>query len=122
MSDTLRIFTGIEIPGEVQQRLFSIGSEFKNSKDRISWVKKENIHLTLKFIGNIEQNKIDSICKVLKETADKHSFFDIVIKGLGVFQKGRIPKILWCGIEQGREELIEIYKEIASDIETYLAK
>lgn len=65
---------------------------------KISWSDPEKLHLTLKFLGDTEEEKIDSICNVLTKCAQRFRPFDIGIENVGIFGSSYDPKIIWFGI------------------------
>src|SRR3989338_8769899 len=93
--ELIRAFIAIELPAKIAQELEKIQDKLKDETNKITWVKPENIHLTIKFLGDIETNKIDSIAKVLEDTADNLSNFKISIKrGGGVPTKQKTQRII----------------------------
>jgi RNA 2',3'-cyclic 3'-phosphodiesterase len=64
-----------------------------------SWVKPANIHLTLKFLGDVEQTKIPLVIEAVKRTSGSCSQFQVTVSGAGCFPSLRHPNILWVGIE-----------------------
>jgi 2'-5' RNA ligase len=66
---------------------------------RIKWVEAHNIHMTLKFFGETEEQKIPQIITLMNQRAQKTTPFMITLKGLGIFGSAYDPKIIWAGIE-----------------------
>lgn len=66
---------------------------------RITWVKPESIHITLKFFGETEEKKIPEISRVLKEVAMRHQPFSCELVNAGIFGSSYSPKVIWFGIE-----------------------
>lgn len=87
-------------------------------KNKISWVKKENLHITLKFLGEIEEKQVEVVKDVLKNVSQNVKEFTISIEGLGVFPKINFPRVIWLGIKNGESEL----KSLANLIEEVLTK
>ena len=78
----MRLFLAIELPDEVKDYLFSIKDNFKDWA-RVNWIGKKNLHLTLKFLGNVDEKLINKIIEKLREV--KFSKFDLELDNLGVF-------------------------------------
>jgi 2'-5' RNA ligase len=66
---------------------------------RITWVKPESVHVTLKFFGETEERKIPDISRVLKEVASRHQPFTCELVNVGIFGSSYSPKVIWFGIE-----------------------
>jgi len=84
---------------------------------RVSWVKQGNMHLTLKFLGDIGANQIESINSVLQNVAESHSSFDIGFSGIGVFPNLRRPRVLWIGITAGSEPATQLAEDISNSLQ-----
>lgn len=96
--------------------LLELQQDFKKCGADIRWVKPQGIHLTLKFLGEIEERKSESIIHVMKGACDRHRAFTLEISGAGVFPDIRSPRVLWAGIEHNED-----LSGLQSDIESGLA-
>ncbi|MEL7266931.1 MAG: RNA 2',3'-cyclic phosphodiesterase, partial [Planctomycetota bacterium] len=83
----------------------------------IRWVPAETMHLTLKFLGDVENTEIPAVCEKIDEVCQSIEPFRLGIAGSGAFPNEEKPKVLWLGINEGREELIRL----ATGIERALA-
>ena len=110
----IRAFIAIEIDPQLVRRISAVVADLRPRIAGIRWVSQNNFHLTLKFLGNIEENKIEPIAAALELALRPFPRFTINAKGLGVFPDGRRPRVLWIGLE-GKKLL-----ELASKIETVL--
>ena len=109
---TIRTFIAIELPAKIIDGLKEIQDELKDGTNKVTWVKPENIHLTIKFLGDIAADKIDSIAGLLESAAAKSHSFDISVKGVGGFPTIDNPRVLWVGIEEGNVNLSALYNNI----------
>jgi 2'-5' RNA ligase len=80
----------------------------------VKWVKKENLHITLKFLG--ETDKKTAIEDKMKEIAEEFSSFNVSLRKIGAFPSSKRAKILWVGVEEGMEELIELFSTIENKL------
>jgi 2'-5' RNA ligase len=94
----LRSFIAIELPETVKSALAELQQELKKCGADIRWIKLASIHLTLKFLGNIEDKVVENIVKVIKGTCEKYSEFNLDIKGVGVFPNIKSPRVIWVGV------------------------
>lgn len=107
--DEIRTFIAIEISNEVSKKIQKIQSELKPLiKARVSWPKCENIHLTLKFLGDVSLDKIDSIKEELKKACKRLSPLEMSLGGIGTFPNFRRPRVIWLGVNRGSQELIQL--------------
>jgi RNA 2',3'-cyclic 3'-phosphodiesterase len=95
-----RIFIAHKVnPGENFTGMFNyVRSEL--AEERINWTVLENIHITLLFIGDTEEQKTEQIKAALKEIVIRSESFDIIIRGLGIFKNLSEPRIIWTGIDK----------------------
>ena len=90
--------------------------QLKSSEADVKWVAAQNIHLTLKFLGEIDEIKLDKITRILEDTAKDKKPFYIRLSSLGAFPKINSPRIVWVGIDKGEKETKEIAKELEEKI------
>jgi 2'-5' RNA ligase len=115
----MRTFIAIEIPGPLRQNLDRsmevLRSELKDGL--IRWVRTKSMHLTLKFLGEIEQVQVRTVQQVLDEVAVKFSSFTLEISGFGCFPNFSRPRVFWAGFEPASSELLRLEAEVASRME-----
>jgi 2'-5' RNA ligase len=115
VSEPVRCFLAVEIPGEVRRAAGDLierlrkGAQF--TKARPAWVKADNLHYTIVFLGNRMPEQIDRIKTALDPLADAVAPFAVEVGGLGVFPHERGPKVLWIGVRQGGEGFEALYQE-----------
>jgi 2'-5' RNA ligase len=78
-------------------------------------VNPDNIHLTLKFLGEIKDEKVAEVCNIVKAVAGRHKSFELDIETVGHFG-GRSPKVLWVGTGKGEENLLELQEDIEKSL------
>lgn len=81
----------------------------------MAWVKPENVHLTIKFLGDIEADKVDSIARLLEDAAAQSRSFDISVKGVGGFPTIDNPRVLWVGVEDDKN-LSHLYDNLENGL------
>lgn len=113
---SIRAFIAIEISEGIRKKLALLQERLKKGATFLpltaSWVKPENIHITLKFLGKTEEDKIKKIVGEIKEALKGIESFRINFQGLGVFPNERQPRVLWVGIKEGERELREIQQRL----------
>jgi len=96
----LRAFIALEIPSSIQQSIFRATQALQNdTRALIRWVAQENIHLTLKFLGDIPSTSLEALAQVLYTEADACQAFDIHINGFGSFPSLKRPRVIFIGIQ-----------------------
>jgi 2'-5' RNA ligase len=97
----IRSFIAIDLPKQIQDSLDQISQELQNRRvtKAVRWVPAKNIHLTLKFLGEVSSNNLEILMKILYSEVSRHRCFDIQIGGLGAFPSIRRPRVIWIGVE-----------------------
>ena len=108
----MRTFIAIEIPKDIRKKVDNLIKEFKEKGLPIKWVKFENLHITLKFLGEVEEGRLNEITSALKEVSKGHSGFSINLEDLGCFPSNKNPRVLWIGVKQGKEEVVELARAL----------
>jgi 2'-5' RNA ligase len=113
----MRVFTGIKLDESSRVNLISALKEFKKISSPIKWVKPENIHLTLRFLGEMPEDRAALLCRSLSAVNYRSGAFTLRIRGFGKFGRRKDVRILWGGIEA-----LTPLKELYSDLEEQLSK
>jgi 2'-5' RNA ligase len=118
MSNTLRTFIAIPLSSEIQQFLSQVQDHLKKLDCNIKWVNPENIHLTLKFLGDVKPKKIDAIKQTLEELAKNMRPINIELTQIGAFPNAKNPHVLWIGIKDDEHQIARF----ASSVEDNFGK
>ncbi len=111
----LRCFIAVEFPGPLKEVVARTMDVLKKFGADVRWVPTENVHLTLKFLGETEESMVVRISDALSERLSSYSPFYINISGVGCFPDIRRPRIIWVGIEES-----PALKGLAGDVESAL--
>jgi 2'-5' RNA ligase len=106
--DEIRSFIAIEIPQPLKSRMEEIQRELRRTDADVKWVRPEAIHLTLKFLGSIRQEDVARISQALTPIAADGESFEVRVQGMGCFPNPRNPRVVWLGVDQGREALASL--------------
>ncbi len=104
----MRCFIAIDVESE---KISNIVSELKKYSG-IKAVEPQNIHITLKFLGEINEKTAEKIYNIMQELFNQTEKFEIYIKKLGAFPNERYPRVLWIGIEKNRDKIIDMQKKL----------
>ena len=113
----MRLFIAVNIPDNIKESLFDFQNELKNCNADVKWTNKKQFHLTLKFLGETEENRIDNIVSGIAKALKGFKSFKISFAGAGVFPGLKEPKIIWAGALEGKKELEEIAGKIEDNLE-----
>lgn len=97
----MRLFIAIEIAPAIRDKLTAFISELKPTIANASWARPEGLHITLKFLGNVQDEKHAAIESALNTV--KAERFSLAIANIGIFPNPRSPRVLWAGIDSGAE-------------------
>jgi RNA 2',3'-cyclic 3'-phosphodiesterase len=117
MSDEWRTFCAIELSDDVRAQLADHAKQLCDAvpEASASWTKPENVHLTLKFFGNVAKENLTRISEATTRVAGEFSPFSIRIGGTGVFPKPSRPQILWIGVEDSSGRLSELQRRLEEE-------
>ena len=115
-ADAIRTFICIEIPDSIKSRISKLQETLQHIDAQVSWSKPSNIHLTVKFLGNVESSRIERVSKALERSAIGISPFEIEIGGVGCFPSPRSPRVLWVGVSDVPEQLRRLYTNIEDEL------
>lgn len=108
----MRTFIAISLPQEIKTALVKLQKNLKTSGADVKWVEEQNIHLTLKFLGEIEEKIAEKICVILKETAKNLNPFSLRLESPGAFPRTDKPRVIWAGLGEDIQQLKNIVAEL----------
>ena len=108
----MRIFIAIPLPASTKAFLKGIQEQLKESGSDVKWVETENIHLTLKFLGEAADDQLSKAALILEEVAKDTPSFAIGVSSLGAFPRISSPRIIWAGVDKGAKEAGDIAKTL----------
>ncbi len=107
----MRAFVAVFPPLEVRKKALGAARRLP-SGDRVRWTRPENVHLTLKFLGDVREEIVDDLCAALGEVCERHIPFDVELAGLGAFPSARRAQVLWTDVGVGSDRLRSVATEI----------
>lgn len=115
----IRVFIGVRVSDEIVRNIVNVQQQLAAPDIRVKWVESYNLHVTLKFIGEVNDNTRGVIENIIVGISKKQKPFALSFKGLGVFPNLQSPRVIWAGIEEGEEQL-KFLAEKLSDTLTIL--
>ncbi|HDP34034.1 MAG TPA: RNA 2',3'-cyclic phosphodiesterase [Candidatus Hydrogenedentes bacterium] len=95
----MRTFIAIELPEETRGALYAFSERLQKSGLRASWVKRDVMHLTLRFLGDITQEQCDALPSFLDDAYKNKAAPVLLARGVGAFPSPRRPAVVWAGVE-----------------------
>lgn len=110
----MRVFLAIEIDKELLDKISEVQKEFAKCDAPVKYVETENLHCTLKFFGEIDEDKLNKIIEVIENKIKNHQPFKVSIKKTGVFPNENYIRVLWLGMEDV-EPFVNLQKDLDED-------
>ena len=118
MKESVRTFIAITIPDQIRKMISDLQIVLKTYDVNVKWVRTESIHITLKFLGDVQKEKINDISQAVENAASGIKPFEISVDKTGVFPGKQRPRVLWVGVEKGSEKLAELAGRIDVNLQT----
>lgn len=113
----MRTFIAVELPEQIKKEIEVLQAPLKKTNAFVSWVKPGNIHITLKFLGEVPEEKINEVFSACEAALKNAGKFKMNLKGMGAFPDFRRPRVIWVGAGKGGEELSDMATKIEEEIE-----
>lgn len=102
---TTRTFIAIEIGSPAREVMLRLIKQLAGELNGVRWTQPDQLHLTLKFIGDIDNRTLPEICNQMRAACMGVDAFSASLRGLGAFPKNKPPRVLWVGFKDGIEPL-----------------
>jgi len=108
----VRLFVAVELPALVRRDLGALVERLRHTRADVKWVEQENMHLTLKFLGEVESDRLAPVQDALRQAAGRVAPFRFTLGALGAFPSPRNPRVIWVGVCQGQPQLASLAAEV----------
>jgi 2'-5' RNA ligase len=105
----MRLFVAIDLDEEIKNSIYRISERISGIKG-LKVVEKENLHITLMFLGEVDEIKAEKVKSRLSEI--EFEPFDIKFRGVGYFPPKKYPRVIWVGVDEGKERLAILANEV----------
>lgn len=95
----MRLFVALNFTKSEREKVMRATRPVRDADIPIDWIDVDTYHLTLKFLGNVDQKRLDKIKAVVDQVATGTGRFDLVLRGFGAFPTIRKPRVLWIGVD-----------------------
>ena len=113
---SVRAFVAIFPPPDVRDALARAARKLPVSGE-VRWIRPANIHLTLKFLGDVAEADLSRVGEVLETIRERHEPFEVALCGFGAFPSNRRARIFWAGIGGGTERLRALARDVEDSLE-----
>jgi RNA 2',3'-cyclic 3'-phosphodiesterase len=114
--DGVRTFVCIEVPPVVKAHIEALQHILRRNDVPISWAKPANIHLTIKFLGDVAASRITDVRHAIERACQAVPAFEIIVEGTGCFPAAKNPRVLWVGLTPLPEELRRLHSNIEAEL------
>jgi 2'-5' RNA ligase len=114
----MRLFIAIPVEDALKDELINIQNEIRETQAHIKLVEPENIHFTVRFLGEVSQEQSTVISSIIKKAASGYKRFEMELKGIGAFPSAGNPRVIWVGCNEaaGENKLVRIYRDIEKSL------
>ncbi len=113
----IRTFIAVELPEAIKRELARLQSDLRRYGARVSWTRPEGLHVTLKFLGNVDERQIEAIAEAVKTAVAGEKQPRLTVVGTGAFPSWGSPRVLWVGVEDEKNRLAEIQARLDKELE-----
>jgi RNA 2',3'-cyclic 3'-phosphodiesterase len=113
----MRTFIAVELPDDIRERIGTYIEAIEAGISGVKWVAPENLHLTIKFLGEIEPADVERLSHCVEQVAKECRSFTMGLSGIGFFPTEKHPKVIWIGADGGEDALLDLYQEMERCLE-----
>lgn len=108
----MRTFIAVNLPEEIRADFREHLEHFRTMASGISWVPAQNVHITLKFLGDVAEQDLGGVCSAVEKALAGFQQFSIQLGGFGAFPNFNRPRVFWVGITRGTEKLRDLARAV----------
>src|SRR5437879_665910 len=97
----LRTFIAIDLGNAIRDRCVALQETLGRTGVEMKWVEEENLHVTLLFLGEVDEREVPVVCKAVAEACAQRDVFTMSVETLGCFGSPRRPRTVWVGVGEG---------------------
>jgi len=112
----MRTFIAVEIGQDVRGKAAALIQRLAATEAKVKWVEPENLHFTMKFLGEIDPREIPAVCDSLSKSVTGLVSFEIEALGAGAFPTPERPRTLWLGVGEGSEQMVALHGAIENGL------
>ena len=113
----MRLFIALALTEEVKNYLSSMQEKLRACLKDAKWVETRNLHLTLRFLGQVSEDSLDPVRRAMGTVLKGQTSFEMSFSGLGAFPSLEFPRVLWVGVEKGKDQVACLALRLNSELE-----
>jgi RNA 2',3'-cyclic 3'-phosphodiesterase len=109
----IRTFIAVGLDAAIHDRTMKLQETLaRTAADEVKWVERDNLHVTLLFLGEVEDRQLHEVCRAVATGCAGHEGFTLTVGGVGAFPNLRRPRTLWVGLGMGTQQLIALHDDL----------
>lgn len=112
----IRSFIGVDIGAAIRENAVALQERLARTGAGVKWVDPSSLHITLLFLGEVDDRDIMPIARAVESAARREAAFSLQIEGVGAFPTPRRPKVIWAGVGDGADALRRLYANIEAKL------
>jgi len=113
----LHTFIAVEITPEIRSTALRLIERLRPAPVKVTWTRADNLHYTLKFLGDVVAEKTAAICRAVEDAVNPFTPFEIAAAGAGAFPSAGHPRTIWLGVSDGAEPMELVYQALERVLE-----
>jgi 2'-5' RNA ligase len=121
---SFRLFIALTMPEDVKTEIEKAQAELRRAlpKDCVRWTKREQFHLTLKFLGNVDAQRFEPLADAVRGACQGFAALDLRAERIGFFPDLRLPRVVWAGVRDQREQLPRLQRAVEASTRDFSAE
>jgi len=111
-----RTFIAVNLDKTVRDRVIALQETFLRTGTDVKWTEKENLHVSLLFLGEVDERSVVQVCRIVKDCCATQPPFVMTIEKAGCFPNPRRPRVLWVGVGAGAAELCNLHDSLETPL------
>jgi 2'-5' RNA ligase len=112
----LRTFIAVDLGKAIRDRCVALQEVLARAGTDVKWVEPENVHVSLLFLGEVEDRDVANLCRAVAEVCAAHGPFAMHVETAGCFPNPRRPRVLWVGVGEGAAELVALHDALETPL------
>ncbi len=112
MRERIRTFIAVDVDSYVRERAIRLMDVLRTANADVKWVEPENLHITIKFLGEVLTRDIYHICQAVQKAVAEVEPFPLLVRGAGAFPDVVRPRTIWLGFGEGQEQLAALHRSV----------
>ena len=123
-TEQLRLFVAIPFPDAVREEMLRVQHELQPlvPRDVVRWTKPEQFHLTLRFLGDVSSDRVAALQESVRAVCSGAPALHLRAQGVGFFPNARSPRVIWVGVNDGENRLVDLQKKIEAAVQPFTAE